>query len=178
MSEAIAFDTHQFIKHLTNNGFTEQQAEALANEQVTLLNSNLATKTEIAAIHREIEALRLESKADIEKFRSATKADVAAIHKDTEDGREESHNQRKATETALNNQRKATEVAFDNQRKAMEAAFDNQWKATQAAFEIQRKNTEAALEAFKVELLKWMFGALIAQGGLIVGLIALISGPP
>ena len=167
MSEAIAFDTHQFIKHLTNNGFTEQQAEALANEQVTLLNSNLATKTEIAAIHKEIETLRLETKADIEKFRLETKADIAAIHKDTEDGREESHNQRKATE-----------VAFDNQRKAMEAAFDNHWKATQAAFEIQRKNTEAALEAFKVELLKWMFGALIAQGGLIVGLIALISGPP
>ncbi len=32
MSEAIAFDTHQFVKHLTANGFTEQQAEALANE--------------------------------------------------------------------------------------------------------------------------------------------------
>ena len=32
MSEAVAFDTHQFVKHLTANGFTEQQAEALANE--------------------------------------------------------------------------------------------------------------------------------------------------
>ena len=211
MSEAIAFDTHRFIKHLTKNGFTEQQAEALANEQVTLLNSNLATKAEIAAIHGEIEAMRLETKAEIEKFRLATKAEIAAIHneietlrletkaeiavihkdievirkeiavihKDIEDGREESRNQWKATEAALNNQREATETAFANQWKATEMALANQWKATQAAFEIQRKNTEAAMEALKVELLKWMFGAMIAQGGLIVGLIvALISDTP
>lgn len=211
MSEAIAFDTHRFIKHLTKNGFTEQQAEALANEQVTLLNSNLATKAEIAAIHGEIEAMRLETKAEIEKFRLATKTEIATIHneiealrletkaeiavihkdievirkeiavihKDIEDGLEESRNQWKATETALNNQREATETAFANQWKATEMALANQWKATQAAFEIQRKNTEAAMEALKVELLKWMFGAMIAQGGLIVGLIvALISDTP
>ena len=171
MSEAIAFDTHRFIKHLTKNGFTEQQAEALANEQVNLLNSNLATKTEIAAIHREIEALRLETKAESEKLRLATKADIAAIHKDIEDGREESQNQWKATEAKFNNQWKATEAALNNQWKATEAAFNNQWKAIEAAFEVQRKTTEAAMEALKVELLKWMFGAMIAQGGLIVGLI-------
>jgi len=44
MIEAIAFDTHRFVKRLTQTGFTEAQAEALADEQVTLLNSNLATK--------------------------------------------------------------------------------------------------------------------------------------
>ena len=76
MSDAIAFDTHKFVKHLTEKGFTEEQAEALAIEQVNLLNSNLATKTD--------------------------------------------------------------------------------------------------LEALKVELLKWMFGALIAQGGLIVALVKLL----
>lgn len=65
MSEAIAFDTHQFVKHLTANGFTEQQAEALADEQVNLLNSNLATKA-------DIEALRLSTEAKIE----AIKADL------------------------------------------------------------------------------------------------------
>jgi len=32
MNEAIAFDTHQFVKNLTESGFTEQQAEALAKE--------------------------------------------------------------------------------------------------------------------------------------------------
>lgn len=46
-SEAINFDTPKFVKHLTENGFTEQQAEVLAEEQVNLLNSNLATKADI-----------------------------------------------------------------------------------------------------------------------------------
>ena len=50
MSEAIAFDTHRFVKRLTDCGFTEQQAETLADEHVALLNSNLATKADLAAV--------------------------------------------------------------------------------------------------------------------------------
>ena len=50
MSEAITFDTHRFVKNLTASGFTEQQAEALAEEQVQLLSSNLATKADIEAV--------------------------------------------------------------------------------------------------------------------------------
>ena len=87
MSDAIAFDTHKFVKHLTEKGFTEEQAEALAIEQVNLLNSNLATKTDIEALRQE---------------------------------------------------------------------------------------TRANMEALKVDLLKWIFGALIAQGGLIVALVKLL----
>ena len=94
MSEAIAFDTHQFVKHLPAHGFTEEQAEVLATEQVHLLNSNLATK------------------ADIETLRQATKVDIAGVQRE--------------------------------------------------------------IEALKVDLLKWLFGALIAQGGLIVALVKLL----
>ena len=60
MNEVIAFDTHQFVKHLTAHGFTEEQAEALATEQVNFLNSNLATKVDIANVQREIEALKVD----------------------------------------------------------------------------------------------------------------------
>ncbi|MDE0459927.1 MAG: DUF1640 domain-containing protein [Chromatiales bacterium] len=90
MSEAIAFDTHRFVKRLTDCGFTEQQAETLADEHVALLNANLATKADIAAV----------------------KADIAKV--------------------------------------------------------------EAKIETVKADLLKWMFGALIAQGGLIVALVKLL----
>ena len=89
MSEAIAFDTHRFVKRLTESGFTEKQAETLAEEHVDLLNANLATKADVAKVEASVEALRQE--------------------------------------------------------------------------------TRAAIEAVKVDLLKWLFGALIAQGGLIVG---------
>lgn len=54
MSDAIAFDTHRFVKHLTEKGFTEEQAEALAVEQINLLNSNLATKTDIEALRADL----------------------------------------------------------------------------------------------------------------------------
>ena len=60
MTEAIAFDTHRFVKNLTASGFTEQQAEVLANEQVNLLNSNLATKVDIAALKADIAASKVE----------------------------------------------------------------------------------------------------------------------
>ena len=52
MSEVIAFDTHRFVKRLTDHGFTEEHAEVLANEQVNLLNSNLSTKTDIEALQQ------------------------------------------------------------------------------------------------------------------------------
>ena len=98
MRDAVTFDTHRFVKNLTACGFTERQAEVLAEEQVNLLESNLATKA-------DIEDLRLSTKADIENLRLSTKADIAAV---------------------------------------------------------------------KADLLKWMIGAMIAQGGLIVALVELL----
>ena len=106
MSEAIAFDTHKFVKRLTENGFTEKQAEALASEQVHLLNNNLATKAEIV------------------KVQTALENKIEMPCKDT-----------------------MTEIA-----------------ATRAALETR-------IESTKVDLLKWMIGALIAQLGLSVALL-------
>ncbi len=116
MTGAIAFDTHRFVKRLTDCGFTEQQAETLADEHVALLNSNLATKT-------DIEALRQETKTAIEALRQETKTAIAAVKTDIE---------------AL------------------------------------RLATKADIEAVKSELLKWIVGLLIAQGGLIVALVKLL----
>ena len=66
MNEAIAFDMHQFVKNLTESGFTEQQAEALDKEQVQLLNSNLGTKVDILAIKADIEKVKAELEAKME----------------------------------------------------------------------------------------------------------------
>ena len=114
MSEAIAFDTHRFVKHLTENGFTEQQAEVLADEQVHLLNTNLATQADIAAIHQ----------------------DIAAIHQ----------------------------------------AIDALRQETKADIEILRQETKASIAEVKSDLIKWLVGALIAQGGLVVALLKLLQG--
>ena len=108
MSEAIAFDSHRFVKRLTENGFTEAQAEVLADEQITLLNANLATRQNIADVQKEMTDIRKE---------------IIDIRKD---------------------------------------------------IEVLRQETRADIERLKSDLLKWMFGALIAQGGLVVALIKLL----
>ena len=69
---SIAFDTHAFVKCLTQAGMDEQQAEALVECQTQLINDSLATKLdieevkkEIAEVKREVETLRLEIKKDM-----------------------------------------------------------------------------------------------------------------
>ena len=115
MSEVIAFDTHQFVKNLTAHGFTEEQAEVLATEQVNLLNSNLATKADIAEVRREIAEVQrevAEVQRDIEALRQETKAEIAGVRRE--------------------------------------------------------------IEALKAGLLKWLYGAMFAQAGLIVTLVKVL----
>ena len=86
MSEAIAFDTHKFIKNLTESGFTEKQAEALANEQIHLLNSNLATKADIATISADLEIVKANlevGKTGLETRLQAFKAGLEAKIEDS-----------------------------------------------------------------------------------------------
>ena len=116
MTEAIAFDSHRFVKRLTESGFTERQAETLAEEHVALLNANLATKTDIARLEAAVETQRQETAADIEALRQETKTDI----------------------------------------------------------ETQRQETAADIARLEARLLKWMFGAMIAQGGLIVALVKML----
>ena len=70
MTVAIAFDTHRFVKNLTANGFTEQQAEALAEEQVQLLEGNLATRSDIAAIRTDLRKVEAGLQVDIQTVRA------------------------------------------------------------------------------------------------------------
>ena len=158
MSEAIAFDTHRFVKHLTENGFTEQQAEVLADEQVHLLNTNLATQADIAAIHQDIDALRQETKADIDALRQETKADIAALRQET----------------------KASIAAIQREIEILR-------QETKADIEILRQETKTSIAGVqrdiaevKSDLIKWLVGALIAQGGLGGGAAQIAPGlrPP
>ena len=123
MTEAIAFDTHRFVKRLTENGFTERQAETLADEHVALLNANLATKADIESI-----------KADI----ATMKVDLASV-----------------------------EAGLKRDIEAVKAELQRDIEAVKA--QLQRD-----IEAVKADLLKWLFGAMIAQGGLIVALVKLL----
>ena len=134
MTGAIAFDTHRFVKRLTEGGFTEKQAETLAEEQVALLNTNLATKADIAAAQTDIAAVEAGLKADLAKVEAGLKAEIARV------------------EGGLK-----TEIA-----------------RVEGGLKAEIARVEGSIEAVKADLLKWMFGALIAQGGLIVALVKLL----
>lgn len=60
MSEMLAMDTHRFVKNLTKSGFTESQAEALAEEQLRLSTGQLVTRdyfdSEMARFRAELTA--------------------------------------------------------------------------------------------------------------------------
>jgi hypothetical protein len=66
---SLAFDTYASVKKLKDAGFTEQQAEAQVQVLAEIIESNLATKLDIAEVKRDIEALRLATKADIAESR-------------------------------------------------------------------------------------------------------------
>ena len=74
----IPFDTHRFVKRMTEAGMPAVQAEALADEQVALLNSQLATKQDFADLSARQETLA--TKEDVAEL--ATRLDVAAARQD------------------------------------------------------------------------------------------------
>jgi uncharacterized protein len=73
------FNTHAFVKRLTAVGMPEPQAEALADEQMRLIDERLATKTDIAR-------LEAASKEDIARLAATTKGDIARLEATTTEG--------------------------------------------------------------------------------------------
>ena len=57
VKDTLIFDSHGYVKRMTDGGFNEQQAETLAAEQGDLL-SNLATRQDIETVRQDIKAVR------------------------------------------------------------------------------------------------------------------------
>lgn len=88
-SESFNLDTHAMYKDFIAAGFTKKQAETQVRALSNLVNSNLATKLDIAAVSRDIESVRKDLTVeianvsrDIEELRSATKKDIEVVRRD------------------------------------------------------------------------------------------------
>ena len=57
VKDTLIFDSHGYVKRMTDGGFNEQQAETLAAEQGDLL-SNLATRQDIGTVRQDIKTVR------------------------------------------------------------------------------------------------------------------------
>ena len=58
--DSIVFDTHAFVKELTDAGLPEPQAEVLARTHARLIDEKLATKQDLKELERRL-TLRLGS---------------------------------------------------------------------------------------------------------------------
>lgn len=81
--EAIAFDTHQFVKRLTTAGMPEAQAEILADEQARLITERLASKRDVKesenSLHRDMKELEAKLQADMKELETNLQRDIANI---------------------------------------------------------------------------------------------------
>jgi len=78
----LPFDTLAMAKHLRGHGYTKEQAEGQVELLKHVVESNLATKTDIAEIKVEIEQLRSDTKRDIEGLRKELRTDIAEVRRD------------------------------------------------------------------------------------------------
>ena len=139
------FDSHRFIKRLTNAGVSEEVAEILAEEHASrLLPADVATKADIADVRAgtraDIAEVRAGTRADISEVRAGTKADIDAAE-----------------------ERIRTSVREDIL--AAEARMRAEIATAVAGF----KDTVAD---YKTSTLKWMFGMMMAFSGLVITTVA------
>ena len=60
-TDLIPLDTYRFVKRMTELGMDERWAAALADEQVRLINTNLATKEDVSNMATKEDVARIES---------------------------------------------------------------------------------------------------------------------
>lgn len=66
MMKTELFNTHQFVKELKAAGMDEKQAEVLADHQLAMLETHIATKADILDLKKDIAEFKAESKKDME----------------------------------------------------------------------------------------------------------------
>ena len=70
------FDSHRFVKRLTEAGMEEGVAEVLAEEHMGPWIRNVATKTDVAMIRKDLEHTLAMIRADVEKRIAEIRADL------------------------------------------------------------------------------------------------------
>ena len=72
----LTFDTHAFVKELTQAGMPEEQAEVLARSQATLIDEKLATKQDLKELELRLKRDIQELKRDMQEMELRLKHDL------------------------------------------------------------------------------------------------------
>ena len=156
--QSTQFDSHRFVKRLTNAGLPEEVAEILADEHTRLIvPKDIATKGDVGKVEAGLEVVRGEmaTKAGV----GALETRVAALEAGLEVVRGEM-----ATKGDVGKVEAELEVVKGEM--ATKADLHREIAASEARME-QRLRT-AILEA-KVSLIKWMVATMLVLSGILVG---------
>lgn len=77
--KVAAFDTHNFVKRLKAAQFSEAQAEALAESMAELLEGNLATKTDIVLLQRDLKEIEANLRRDLKELEAKISRDLKEL---------------------------------------------------------------------------------------------------
>ena len=72
----LMFDTHAFVKELTQAGMPEEQAEVLARSQAMLIDEKLATKQDLKELELRLKRDIQELKRDMQEMELRLKHDL------------------------------------------------------------------------------------------------------
>ena len=143
VAEAV-FDSHRFVKRLTEAGMERGLAEVLAEEHMGPWIRNVATRTDLAKFRAD-----MASKKDLENLRAdmASKKDIENLRADM-----------------------ASKKDIEDLRADMVSKKD-----LEHTVELVQSDVEKRIAHLRGDLIKWMFGALMAQAALVVAIIKLFS---
>ena len=98
----LIFDTHAFVKELTQAGMSEEQAEVLARSQATLIAEKLATK-------QDLKEMEVGLKRDIKEMETRLKHDIKKLERDMKEMEANLKRDMKEMETRLKHDNKKLE---------------------------------------------------------------------
>ena len=154
MTQAIAFDTLVYANKLKSVGFTEAQAEALAESQAQLIESRLATKQDIELVRRDMKELEASLKRDMKELEASLKRDM------------------KELEASLKRDMKGLEASLKGDMKGLEASLKGDMKGLEASLKGDMKASDVSL---KRDMKEMEMRLTIRMGILIAASIAIVS---
>ncbi|MCY4132803.1 MAG: hypothetical protein OXF39_09215 [Nitrospira sp.] len=146
MSDTIIFDTHRFVKRMTDAGMASPIAEALADEYTQLLERNLSTKQDIARLEGT-------TRQDIARLEGTTRQDIARLEETT---RQDIARLEEATRQEIARLEETTRQDI--------ARLEETTRQDIARLEIRLADS-------KVEIIKWNVGTMFAFGAILLALL-------
>ena len=113
----LTFDTHAFVKELTQAGMPEEQAEVLARSQATLIDEKLATK-------QDLKELELRLKRDIQELKRDMKELETRLVRDTAGNGSQSQTRHERTGSQSQTRYERTGNAIDPRHAGDGIAFE------------------------------------------------------